>query len=135
MSPKIVVARQMMVGAAEVIEGEAPDGGFAAVFEDDGETGYFYAVDPSVAEQPIQDALHIYNVMQVSDRAVPITVEIGWTSDSRKAALMINGYTHAVFDFEKRQGYCRTGFPQAGPLGSWSEDGHGWNDAATTGFL
>lgn len=34
----------------------------SAFFEDDGETGYFYALDLNRSENMILDALHIYNV-------------------------------------------------------------------------
>jgi hypothetical protein len=40
---------------------------FATVFEDDGETGYFYAMDLRREEQ-IVDAVHIYNVASMVDR-------------------------------------------------------------------
>lgn len=126
----VAAAKNLVVGQATVIEGSAPEGHFCAVFEDDGQTGYFYALDMSVAKQPIQDALHIYNVAQVADREKPSMVKIGWSTDSQKVVLMINDYPHAVFDFEGRQGYCRTGFPPADLSADWSRDGHGWNEAA-----
>ena len=44
------------------------------------------------------------------------------------AALIINNYVHAVFDFESKKGYCRTGFPP--PAKGWSENGHEWNECA-----
>ena len=106
----------------------------SAVFEDDGETGYFYAVDRSVREQPIQDALHIYNVASVTDKVRPSTVKIGWADDGLKAVLLINDYPHAVFDFAAQQGYCRTGFPPPG-VGPWSQQGHEWNEACIALFM
>jgi hypothetical protein len=48
-----------------------------AVFEDDGQAGYLYALDMSAAGNPMQDALHIYNVMQIADREIPSVVMIG----------------------------------------------------------
>ena len=56
----------------------AEDGRAAVVFEDDGETGYFYACE--TVSGPILDALHIYNVKAVSDRDVPSEFKLGWSS-------------------------------------------------------
>lgn len=135
MSIQLVIEQEIRVGEAVVIEGPAPEGYFLAVFEDDGDTGYFYAVDTSLPENEIQDALHIYNVANVSDREKPSQVRIGWSQDSAKVLLLINGYPHAVFDFKARQGYCRTGFPPAPANGSWSVGGHEWNDMAIGLFV
>ena len=82
------------------------------IFEDDGQTGYFYAVERG-DEMRILDALHIYNVQNVKDRDLPSIIKILWTEDFNQAFLSINDYIHAVFDFEKKAGYCRNGFPEA----------------------
>lgn len=58
----MTIQSQLVVGEAQVIKSLAPEGMLAAVFEDDGETGYFYALDESVNGNAIQDAVHIYNV-------------------------------------------------------------------------
>ena len=89
----------------------------AVVFEDNEETGYFYAVERN-EDLNILDALHIYNVAEVVDRHKPSTVKILWTEDLTKAFLSINNYYHAVFDFENKAGYCRNGFPNAND--SWT---------------
>lgn len=119
---RVVAEHTFNVGEATVVEGKAPEGDNLAVFEDDGETGYFYACDPSATGQPIQDALHIYNVSDVVDREIPSVVKIGWSLDSAKVVLLVNDYPHAVFDLEAKQGYCRSGFPP--PAGEWSLEGH-----------
>ena len=93
----VTVQAQLIVGEAQVIESLAPEGSFAAVFEDDGKTGYFYALDESVDGNPIRDALHIYNTEDVSDGHIPSDVKIGWSEDSRKCVLLINNYPHGVF--------------------------------------
>lgn len=128
MTIEVVAANEVMVGTPVIVEGGSPKGHFAAVFEDDGQTGYFYALDMSAAGNPIQDVLHVYNVSQVKDGAHASTVKIGWSEDSRKVVLLINDFPHAVFDFVKRQGYCRSAFPPVSPFKDWSKDGHGWSD-------
>ena len=115
-------------GDPVTVTGPAPIGSFSAVFEDDGETAYFYGLDTSVTEQPILDALHIYNAKAVSDANTPSTAQIVWSSDGKRVALFINDYPHAVFDFLNRRGYCRTGFPPPAP--GFSSEGHEWSDAA-----
>ncbi|MBD1228755.1 DUF2251 domain-containing protein [Xenorhabdus griffiniae] len=129
----VTVQAQLIVGEAQVIESLAPESSFAAVFEDDGETGYFYALDETVDGNPIQDALHIYNAEEVSDGQIPSDVKIGWSEDSRKCVLLINGYPHGVFNFDTKNGYCRSGFPP--PINrEWSISGHEWNDAVDNFF-
>lgn len=100
----VTLQAQLMVGEAQVIKSPAPEGMLAAVFEDDGRTGYFYALDDSVEGNPILDAVHIYNVEDISDAHIPSHVKIGWSEDSQKCVLLINGYPHAVFDFVGKMG-------------------------------
>jgi hypothetical protein len=119
----------LLVGKPLVVEGPAPEGALSAVFEDDGETGYFYALDTSLGGQPIQDAVHIYNVADVADRDKPSEVKIGWAEGFQSVVLLINDHPHAVFSFPDRKGWCRTGFPPPAGEG-WSIDGHGWDEAA-----
>lgn len=130
----ITAESELIAGTALVVEAQAPQERFVAVFEDDGDTGYFYAVDSSADDNPIQDALHIYNAANVADKERPSEVKIGWSQDSKKAVLLINGYPHAVFDFEAKRGYCRTGFPPPQENSPWGLHGHAWSDAAVELF-
>lgn len=134
MSITVTAESELVVGIALVVEGQAPQGFFVAVFEDDTDTGYFYALDTSTNENPIQDALHIYNVANVTDNEKPSLIKIGWSQDNKKVALLINGYPHAVFDFEAKRAYCRTGFPPAPKGTPWGLHGHDWHDAAVELF-
>lgn len=128
MPAELVAERTITVGEPATVEGPAPNSRYGAVFEDDGATGYFYALDFSREEQPTVDARHIYNATQVTDRATPSKVQIAWSSDGLKAALIINGYPHAVVDFDARRSYCRTGFPPVSP--DWSTHDAAWHDSA-----
>lgn len=118
------------VGTPVVFQGDSPDKRFSAVFEDDGDTGYFYALDSREGGNPIRDALHIYNSAGVNDRDRPSSVKVSWSEDCEAVLLLINDYLHAVFDFRVRRGWCRSGFPPYAVGGSWSEQGHEWDDAA-----
>lgn len=123
----VTAQAQLIVGEAMAIKSLAPDGMLAAVFEDDGNTGYFYALDESVEGNPVRDAVHIYNVEDISDVHIPSDVKIGWSEDCLKCVLLINGYPHGVFDFEGKNGYCRSGFPPQVNR-EWSVQGHAWDD-------
>jgi len=125
---KLIAEQEIKPGEAVVLEGPSPTTQFAAVFEDDGETGYFYALDTSRNENPIVDALHIYDVEAVKDRHRPSKVRIVWSLDDLKAALLINDYPHAVLDFSAKRGYCRDGFATSATDQEWSIEGHDWDD-------
>ena len=111
---------------------DSPTRPHTAFFEDDGDTGYFYAMDLTRPENMIVDAVHIYNVANVTDRDRDSTVSILWSDDGTKCALLINNYAHAAFDFEATRGYCRTNFPNfsKNPSGCWNSSDHHWSDAA-----
>ena len=127
--PLTVVATQTLkVGQPLVVDADSPAGRYAAVFEDDGETGYFYAVDTDVEEgNPVRDALLVYVAADVTDAHLASTLEIGWSDDGLKALLLINDEPHAAFDFQRRQGWCRSGQPAAGGTG-WSTGSQAWTD-------
>ena len=128
MSAELVAEATIIVGSPFTIEGPSPSSKFAVVFEDDGVTGYFYGLNFAQEGNPIVDAMQIYNVEQVTDRAKPSLVQLIWSEDGLKAALLINNYPHAIFDFDACRGYCRTGFPP--PDNTWTQFDHSWDDAA-----
>ena len=113
---------ELQIGEKRVIEAPAPEAPFVVAFEDDGETGYFYACEKG-APTYIQDALHIYNVAQ-SKHMAPMGLDIFWSSDHQVAALFIERVAHAVFDFGGKRGWCRSNFPQ--PTPDWN--GHEWDE-------
>ena len=103
---------------------DSPSSIFSAVFEDDGDTGYFYAYDRAQQESPILDAVHVYNVSSAGDIDDAI-LEVAWSADGLKAALLIDGHPHALIDFQQRCSSSRTGFPAASTSwrrGVWSYD-------------
>jgi len=107
------------VGVECILESDSPDGAKGVVFEDDGETGYFYARDYSMPEHTFVDALHIYNVKSVTDRDRPSRFRIIWTSDFEAAALLINQRPQAAFHFGQRCGYAVDPFPAADSQKGW----------------
>lgn len=128
-----IIRKEVEVGTPTVAESHAPNHPYAVVFEDDGEAGYFYALDLRIEDDPIQDALHIYTCDLLQEEQPEYILLIKWSADSTKAMLLVNNYPHALFDFAAKQGYCRTGLPQHTAKG-WSKGGHAWSDEAEEQF-
>ena len=121
------MGERLHVGKPTIVEAYADRSPFAAVFEDDGESAYFYGLDTRLGAQPVLDAVHVYNVGALRDRQALNDVEIRWSKDQHRVALLLNGQPHAAFDFAKHRAYCRSNFP---PSSSWSEGGHAWEEGA-----
>ena len=121
------MGHRISVGLPTVVEAFADRSPYAVVFEDDGETAYFYGLDTRLPAQPVLDAVHVYSVGALADRAAIDDVEIVWSPDQQRVALLLNGTAHAAFDFAAPRAYCRSNFP---PSSSWSSAGHGWDEGA-----
>ena len=119
MKPFLGVESTIRVGVEAVIESDSPDGMRGVVFEDDGDTGYFYARDYSRPEPLFVDALHVYDVAAVVDPERPSEVRIIWGRDFMVAALLINQSSHVIFHFGERCGYSEKPFPEADPKSGW----------------
>jgi hypothetical protein len=127
MPSTIHLAETITIGSPITLECPSPKTRHSVVFEDDGATGYFYGLNWENKKQPVLDTLHIYNVKDILDTQVSIKIEIIWSEDGLKSGLAINGFTHAIFDFESRKAYCRNNFP---PPDRRFTKSHKWNDAA-----
>lgn len=123
------------VGQQTHFESHSPDGKFAVVFQDDAETGYFYAIDPAAEGNKVQDGVHVYNVAGVADNEKFIHFHVGWSQDSRKSVLMINGVPQAVFDFDAKRGYCHSGYPEPRGDGDWGKHSHAWTEDTAKLFM
>jgi len=134
----VMVTAELNPGNEMVLSDESPTSPCGVTFEDDGETGYFYALDLGrrSGDNQIVDALHLYDANQVVDRDRPSMVSILWSSDGMKSCLLINRYPHAVFDFSGRRGYSRNNYPitPSPEDTSWLTSNHEWDDAALQGF-
>jgi hypothetical protein len=130
------VARTITVGRKSSISSISPSQEFAVVFEDDGESAYFYALNAFRNDQKILDVINIYTVEQVSDSKTPCSVWVIWSNDGSKVILIIDGYPHAVFDFSAKRGYGRTNYPNVprAENNSWHSDDHRWNDSVLQWF-
>ncbi len=113
------------VGKPTVMEAYADRSPYAAVFEDDGEYAYFYGLDTRLDERRVVDFVYVYHVDEVPNRYKPSDVDIVWSPDQMRVALLINGQPLAAFDFAARRGYCKSNFPVAS---TWSAAGHEWDE-------
>jgi hypothetical protein len=118
-------------GDKSYVDSSSATTSFATFFEDDGDTGYFYAVERSGSEITILDALQVYVV--AVEAAEPRLLQIVWSRDGLKSALLVDGVAQAVFDFAAKRGYCRRGSPP--PSSHWPDAGHQWSDAAMELFV
>ena len=115
------------IGSKTVLQSDAPSGEVSVVFEDDGDTGYFYALAPGAEALELLDALHVYNAEE-DLRGTDCSLELLWSADGAKAGLRLNAALWAVFDFERHKGWCRSEFPP--PQGRWrGGEREPWNDA------
>ena len=114
----------------------SPSREFAAIFEDDGRTAHFYALNGFREAPRILDVVHIYTLEQVSERQTACYVRIVWSAAGDRVLLTIDGYPHAVFDFVASRGYCRSNSPNfaRGVRDDWRSDDHQWNDDALRWF-
>ena len=122
--------QNFVIGEDTFIETFAPENNYGVVFEDDGETAYFYAVekDKDGHGLVILDALHVYESGEKEDVNGNMDMEkkgdaggtkgpaaskllIVWSKDWLKCALVIDGFCHALFDFAAHGGYNINEFP------------------------
>ncbi|GAB2949310.1 DUF2251 domain-containing protein [Hymenobacter coalescens] len=110
------IEEQLLIGQPapgadnRLLSSAATHGRFEVMFEDDGATGYFYAIS-NQPETEMLDALHVYNVEDIADRDKPVTAQIIWNEPEDAAAFILNGYCHALYDFRQQAGFCRNAFP------------------------
>ena len=122
-------------GENTFIECMSSENNYGVVFEDDTDTGYFYAIqlDPETGGQQILDAVHIYNIEDIPENERDGVVKIIWSTNWLRCALIINSYCHAVFDFENQGGYCRNEFPP--PNSFWTKGNRTLTDAMVADFF
>ncbi len=127
--------QQITIGESVYLESRSPENSFAVMFEDDTESGYFYAADinPVTEEIRILDMLHIYDVESIAPEERQATIAMIWSTDWLRCALVINQYCHAIFDFENQGGYSRHEFPP--PNGIWTLQDRKLTDEMITTFF
>jgi hypothetical protein len=102
MKPFLGARAEIVPGRPTVVECDAHGHPYGVVFEDEGETGYFYA-----------------RVRGVQGPDIPSALRIVWSQDWTKAALVINDRPHAMFDFSEKVGYSIDQYPEPDPRTGW----------------
>ena len=102
------------------IESSSPENRYGVIFEDDGEATYFYAVEKDEQGEGLRvlDALHIFEPGD-DDTSPSTDLKIIWSRDWLKCALVLDGFVHALFDFENQGGYNINEFPP--PNDFWTQ--------------
>jgi hypothetical protein len=111
MNGYLMQQKTFVPGEDTFVESLSLENNYGVVFEDNKETGYFYAIeiDPETRQRRILDALHIYEV-EVNG-INQSTLLIIWSKDWLKSALVIDDECHAVFDFKSQGGFNVNEFP------------------------
>ena len=97
--------------------------GFGVIFQDDGDTGYFFATDESQVD--ILDTLIVYRAGDDDRLNEGEAAYVVYSADAQRAGLYYHGEFQAVFDFRQKTGCCRRGEPD--PVGDWCTSGHAWD--------
>jgi len=117
MNGYLMLERQWTPGEDLFAESFSPESPYGVVFEDDGQTAYFYAVekDKEGTGLRVLDALHIREtggeLAEEGAAPKPSRLQIVWSKDWMKSALVIDGLCHALFDFIEHGGYNINQFP------------------------
>jgi len=111
MNGYLMQEQQWTPGRDFFIDSVSPENQYGVVFEDDGEAAYFYAVEKDEQGDGLRvlDALHIYESEDHTPK--PTDLKIIWSRDWLKCALVLDGFVHALFDFENQGGYNINEFP------------------------
>ncbi len=122
MNGYLMQQQTIILGKDAFVESLSLENNYGVAFESNDETGYFYAIeiDNKTKEQRILDALHIYEIEEISKEKKQIDIKIIWTKDWLKAALILDDECHAIFDFEKHGGYNINEFPP--PNSFWTKE-------------
>jgi hypothetical protein len=106
------------VGALTVIETFADRTPYGVVLEDDGEVAYFYGLDTRRGDRAVVDSLYLYCVSDLEQHPredlkieVPCDVEIVWSADQERVALLMNGRAEACLRLCRQAGVLPQQFP------------------------
>jgi hypothetical protein len=121
MNGYLMLEQDWVPGEDLFMESFSPENRNGVVFEDDGEAAYFYAVekDEDGVGLRILDALHIHEWEEGTPKPGVSHVQMIWSRDWMKCALIIDGQCHALFDFKAQGGYNVNQWPP--PNAIWTQ--------------
>jgi hypothetical protein len=106
----------LYIGRSTLVVSLAQAGPYGVVFEDDGVAGLLYGLDRRRGEgvSAVVDYLLIYQVVRgQAEQGVRNQLDVVWTADGRKAALLINSQAYAFYAFDLVVASARSGQPSA----------------------
>jgi len=116
-----------MIGEPVVVVSDSEQPKWSLVFEDDGETGYLYAIDNEAEDgNAVLDAALIYQRLEPRETQMFYV----WANANR-GALVMDGSVQAVVDFEAHRFWTHTNFPEPS---EWTKGDKAWDDSAMDGF-
>ncbi len=139
-------ALEFQVGEARLVSySPARELPWRVVFEDEGAAGYCYACDGRRAtvdddfDVTVLDAMLVYNtaaMLAEENGARPRLLTVEWSRDGEQAALRLDGVPQVLIDFQRRESYCRSNFPNFMDDGrnQWRSANHTWDEAAMERF-
>lgn len=139
-------ALEFQVGKAKLVSySPARELAWRVVFEDEGAAGYCYACDGERAtldddfDTTVLDAMLVYNseamrIQEDGERVRLATIE--WSADGERSVLRLDGVPQVLIDFEHRESYCRSNFPNFMDDGrnGWRSGDHRWDEDAMLRF-
>jgi hypothetical protein len=131
----LMQSKSFVPGEDTFVESFSLENNYGVVFEDDGETAYFYAVqkDPQTEALQILDALHIYEKDPETKEKTQSNLLIIWSRDWLKCALVLDDCCNALFDFESQGGYNLNEFPP--PNNFWTKQDRHLSDKLVQSFF
>ena len=137
-------------GKNTLIESPSPTSDYSVAFVQENERADFYAIKRG-KKSPVMDSMLIYRIAKTVIQRIPNQtnrvdqlpegllepigthqLDILWSEDGLKSALLINGRFHAVYDFESLTGFCRSTGCQVMNYGF--KTCHKWSDSAMNYF-
>ncbi|MBT5855429.1 DUF2251 domain-containing protein [bacterium] len=105
-------------GAPLYIQSQSPSAPYAAIFEDDGAKGCFYAATSSTSSDPeVEDMIQVYGADGLNAKDTFSDIKIIWSKDGYKAALLKDAHLEAIFDFKSKEGFSRQ--TASNPFDGW----------------
>jgi hypothetical protein len=121
MNGYLMLEQDWVPGEDLFMESFSPENRNGVIFEDDGDAAYFYAVekDEEGVGLRVLDALHIHEREEGEHEPRRSRLQLIWSRDWLKCALVIDGQCHALFDFEAQGGYNINRWPP--PNAIWTK--------------
>lgn len=125
MSTVVSLERTIIPGVPVVVSWDCPASSFGVMFEDDGQTGYVYAVQNAGEGSGILDALMVYQMRPGDQPSSPRFLTLRWAYPV--VAVYLDSALAAAYDFHGRRRFGVLRFPPPGQ--GWMDTEPEWVEA------